>query len=434
MRRLFSVILIISMLISVFEIGLGVAIAQTKKDVVLTEIISQGWTNDADEALAKKFTEETGIKIDRQIVPAAQYHDLLKAKLNAGEAPDIFWSQTNPFAIKTELDPEKNCVDFTNEKWVKVMNPQRIPSVSYKGKVYGLTLWPNSPEYTFFYNKTLFRKLGFLKPPTTYQDFKKICTTILNAGITPIYEFTSQGWHQVLPFAQIGGRYQELYPGLYDKLNNNQIKFVDISTMALVLKQMKETADLGFYGKDFLANDGTKAVELLGTRKVAMTLGNPGLETQIRQAHPECKDEFGLFLIPYADNQTYPFNPNGPARFAYKMGKYINEVKQYFEFLTRKDNLQYKLDNTPEWTNIDVTVDIKQRWLPMEKELMRKIPHSKYKLILQSGVKYFNEQWMEVGKDIEALYIGAITPEQILKNIDERREKMAKAQSDPAWK
>ncbi|MGQ9747759.1 MAG: extracellular solute-binding protein [Candidatus Caldatribacteriaceae bacterium] len=123
----------------VWTIGCA-AWAQSSKEIVLTEMISQGWTTEADEELARKFTEETGIKIDRQIVPAAQYHDLLKAKLNAGEAPDIFWSQTNPFAIKTELDPEKNCADFTGEPWVGVMNPQRLPAVSYNGKVYGLML------------------------------------------------------------------------------------------------------------------------------------------------------------------------------------------------------------------------------------------------------------------------------------------------------
>ncbi len=427
MKRL-SVILVVC---AVFVLTASVVVGA--KDMVITEMISQGWTTQADEDLARVFTEETGIKVDRQIVPAAQYHDLLKAKLNAGEAPDIFWSQTNPFAIKTELDPEKNCVDFTDEPWVGVMNPQRLPAVSYNGRVYGLMLWINSPEFTFFYNKTLFNELG-LTPPTTYEEFKKVCTVILNAGIIPIFEFTSQGWHQVLPFAQIGGRYEELHPGLYEQLNNNQIKFAEIPTMLLVLQQLKETADLGFYGPNFLANDRPQTVEALATRKVAMTLENPGLEKQIRQAYPDCKDEFGIFLIPYADNQTYPFNPNGPARFAYKMGKNIDAVKKYFEFLTRKENLQYKLDHTPEWTNIDVTVDIKQGWLPMEEELISKIPPEKFKLVLQSGVKYFNEQWMEVGKDIEAMYIGALTPEQILQNIDERREKMAKAQGDPAWR
>lgn len=430
MNRYLGIFLVVILLLSVTG---GIVYSQAKKDITITEMVSQGWMRDVDLELAKRFTEETGIKVDIQIVPAAQHHDLLKAKLNAGEAPDIFWIQTNPFAIRTEIDPDKNCVDLTNEKWVKVMNPLRIPSVSYNNKVYGLMLWHNSPEFVFFYNKTLFKKLGLLAP-TTYRTFINACEKLLKSGVTPIYEFTSQGWHQVLAFAQIGGRYEELHPGLYEKLNNNQIKFAEVPAMLQALKQMKEIADCGYYGKDFLANDGTKTVELLATGKVAMTLANPGLVKEIKKAYPNCPYEWGLFLIPIVDNQTYPFNPNGPARFVYKMGKNIDAVKKYFEFLTRKESLQYRLDNHPEWTNLDVTTRIQQHWLPMEKELMARIPKSKYKLVLQSGVKYFSEQWMEVGKDIEAMYIGILTPEQVLRNIDERRAKMAKAIGDPAWK
>jgi len=413
-----------------FWVAAGALYAQSK--ITITEMVSQGWMTEVDFALAEKFTQETGIRVDIQVVPAAQHHDLLKAKLNAGEAPDVFWIQTNPFAIKTEIDPEKNCVDLSNEKWIEVMNPLRIPSVSYNGKVYGLMLWHNSPEFVFFYNKTLFKELG-LEAPTTYEGLKNACEKILSAGITPIYEFTSQGWHQVLPFAQIGGRYEELHPGLYDKLNNNQIKFAEVTSMLEALKQMKELADNGYYGEDFLAHTGTEAVDFLATRKMAMTLANPGLVKEIQKAYPDCQDEWGLFLIPIIDNQTYPFNPNGPARFIYKNSKHVEAAKKYFEFLTRKENLQYRLDNHPEWTNLDVTVDIEQHWLPMELELIQKIPKEKFKLVLQSGVKYFNEQWMEVGRDIEAMYIGALEPEDILKNIDERRAKMARAMGDPAW-
>jgi len=406
---------------------------ETKKNVTLSQMVSQGWTTDADEALSKKFTEETGIAIDWQVTPADQYHDLLKTKLNAGEAPDIFWIQTNPFAIKTEIDPEKNCIDFSNESWVKVMNPARLPAVSYNNKVYGLMLWSNSPEYVFVYNKTLFGELGITKTPTTYAEFKNDCATIKAKGITPIYEYVAAGWHHVLPFAQIGGRYEELHPGLYDQLNNNKIKYADVPEMELALKQMKECADLGYYGDDYMSNTGEDAQQRMATRKAAMFLGNPGDIKQIKSDYPDCKDEFGLFLIPYVDNDTFPFNPNGPARFAYKNSKYVDEIKQYFSYITTKESLQYKLDNTPSITNLDVTVDIEQHWLPQEQELMNSIPKDKYITVLQSAVKYTNEQWMEIGKDIAAMYMDTMTPKQVLQNIDERRAEMAKAQSDPAW-
>ncbi|MBK8050681.1 MAG: hypothetical protein IPK16_28390 [Anaerolineales bacterium] len=62
--------------------------------VTLTYMASQGWIKDAELELAKKFEEQTGIHIDYQIIPADQYFSVLKTKLNAGEATDIFGGQS----------------------------------------------------------------------------------------------------------------------------------------------------------------------------------------------------------------------------------------------------------------------------------------------------------------------------------------------------
>ncbi len=48
------------------------------------------WVTDAEMELAQQFEEETGIKIDFQIVPGDQYYNVLMTKLNGGEGPDIF--------------------------------------------------------------------------------------------------------------------------------------------------------------------------------------------------------------------------------------------------------------------------------------------------------------------------------------------------------
>ena len=52
--------------------------------------------------------------------------------------------------------------------------------------------------------KNIFEELN-LEVPTTYNEFKDVCQTILDAGITPIYEATTNGWHQVLPLFETGG-------------------------------------------------------------------------------------------------------------------------------------------------------------------------------------------------------------------------------------
>ena len=68
--------------------------SQEKKDVTISFMASQDWIQEAEMELAEKFTEETGIKVDYQIVPSDQYVNLLTTKLNTGEATDIFAAQS----------------------------------------------------------------------------------------------------------------------------------------------------------------------------------------------------------------------------------------------------------------------------------------------------------------------------------------------------
>lgn len=53
--------------------------------------------------------------------------------------------------------------------------------------------------------------------------------------------------------------------------------------------------------------------------------------------------------------------------------------------------------------------------------------------IMQVGVKYIDPQFMDTGKDIEAMYTGAMTPEEVMENISRRRAEQAELQKDPAW-
>ena len=412
--------------------------ANKKKDVTLAIMMSQGWAFPAEDMLNQKFEEETGIKVDLQVVPADQYHDLLKAKLTSGEGPDVFYAQTNEFQIQTAtVDPEKYCIDFTGASWASVMPKTRIPAVTYKDKLYGLMLWYDSPEFIFVYNKTLFKEAGINEAPKTYAEFKAACEAIKAKGITPVYEYGAAGWHHQLPFFQIGPRYEELEPGLYKGLNDNTKTFADSKAMQTALDQINECVQNGYYGDDYLANDGSDKEDRIANRQAAMIMEGPAFIKTIKEKYPENKDELGLFLVPFADNQNYPTNPSGPAAFGYKDSKNIEAVKEYFEFLAKPENLQIKLDNTVEWTNIDVAVDgVQQHFTEVEKAFKESIPREKYEIasVLQTGTKYTNDQWMETGKDMISMFMGEFTSKQVLENIDERRAKLARSQDDPAWK
>jgi len=391
---------------------------------------SQDWVQKAEQDVGAKFESETGIKVDYQIVPADQYPTLLKTKLNAGECTDLFGNQSGKFDIVSLLDIEKNGVDLSNEEWAKRFDPLAAEQLSVNGKLYGMTLADVSAVWGICYNKNIFNDLG-LKIPTTYNEFKDVCQKILNAGIIPIYECVSDGWHHVLWFPELGGRYEELNPGLADKLNSNETTFEQNETMLEALTQLNELIDLGYFGKNYMSNTYADTEKNMASGEYAMTVYNQGLPQQIENAYPDVKaDTFGFFVIPLVDNQILNVNPAGPSIFVYSGSKNIDAAKQYLAYIAKPENLQYILDNTPKFNSLPFS-GLNDKYSDEIRNFYNAYP--KHGTVYQTQIKYLNPQWLEIGKDLSAMFTDAMQPIDVLKSIDKRRSDAAKAAKDPNW-
>lgn len=406
--------------------------APARSKVTLTYMASQDWIKDAELQLAKKFEAETGIHVDYQIIPADQYFNVLKTKLNSGEATDLFGGQSGKTDLQVQYDVEKNAVDLTGEDWTQRMDPLAKDMVSLNGKVYGAEIWDviASNYYVIAYNKTIFQKLG-LSVPKTYAEFKAACEKIKAAGITPVYEPVSDGWHHVLWFPMVGPRFEELNPGLADQLNANKVKFADNKTMLTAIEQLQELYKAGYFGDNTLSDTYADTNKVLAGGKYAMSLVTLTAPVAVEKDFPGTKaTDFGFFPIPLVDNQLAPAHPAGPSKFIYAKSQHIAEAKQYLAFLTKPENLQYLLDNTPAFATLDFS-GLKDKWTPEQKAFLTTYPAKS--IVYQDAVKYVNPQWMDMGKDIVAVFTGALTPQGMLKNIDQRRADMAKTANDPAW-
>ena len=385
-------------------------------------------TSGVVQQLAKEFETETGIKIDFQISPDAQWRDLLKVKLDSGEAPDIFCADTDPLSIVTNINAEKYCMDVTKEDWISRMDPNVIPSVSIKDKVYGIT-FPGKKMYFYIYNKDIFEKLG-LKVPTNYSEFKNVCQKIKDSGVTPIFEGTQNGWHQVLPLFETGGLYQDKHEELYDKLNKNETDLDSIPELSTIISQLKECANLGFYGDNYLSNSVENAKEAMANGKVAMFIAESAWRDEVKADFPNFDtSKLGIFVMPWGDNQTIGVNPSSNGYFINKNSKHIDAALKFFEFLAKPENLQKRLDGQPGLSEV-CWPEIKGKY---SKEDQAYIDSLKKGMVMQVGVKYINQQWMDIGKDLEAMYTGASTPNDVLKTIMNRRTEQAQLQKDPAW-
>lgn len=401
----------------------------------LSILVSQGWMDNRYDETIARFEDTYGVTVDLQTIPADQYGDLLQSKLNGGTCADIFWIQSNPFAIESVIvDYENYCMDFTGEPWTDVIPEARLSSCMVGDKLYGLQLWHNSPEYVMVYNKSLFDELGITKTPSTYAELLADCEIIANAGITPWFVPGADGWQHQLAFFQIGGEYEEATPGLYEALNNNKATFADNEKMLEVLAQYKELSDKGYFGEDWVGTDSTNLVNEYADRNIAMAMANSSFIKQIRD-ETGSEDEYGMFLIPLGDNDTFPTNPAGPTMFGYKGTQHPELVKEFFSFVCETQSLQEIVDNSPQYTNIHANDDaVEQHWLPEEEEFMPTIPEEKMQTpVLQTGTKYTNDYWMDFGADMIAYCQGTMEANDVLKNMDANRATAAQVQGDANW-
>jgi raffinose/stachyose/melibiose transport system substrate-binding protein len=123
-------------------------------------------------------------------------------------------------------------------------------------------------------------------------------------------------------------------------------------------------------------------------------------------------------------------NPAGPTKFIYSGSQHIDEAKQYLDFLTQPDNLQYLIDNTPEIQTLPFP-DVKGKLLPDQQAFLD--AHTDRGTVYQTAVNYVNPQWMDIGKDLTAMFTGDMQPDAVLASIDQRRADLAKAAKDSAW-
>src|SRR4051794_34777151 len=406
----------------------------TQKDAVtITYLASQNWVLDSEKQLAAKFEDETGIHVDYQIIPADQYFSVLQTKLEAGgEGIDIFGGQSGKSDIQVQLGVEKNAVPVTDEEWVQRMDPLSTEQISLDGVVYGQTIWDTvGGSWVVVYNKKIFADNG-IEVPTTYDQFAAACQTLSSAGITPIYEPVADGWHHVLWFPELGPAYEAASPGLTDGLNANKVKMADDPTMQLDLGQLNDLYSNGCFGDNALSDEFANTEANMASGKYAMTVNRLGLPAQIEAADPSASaDDYGFFLMPLADNQIWNVNPAAPSKFIYTGSEHIDAAKAYFEFLARPENLQFVLDNEPQFVLLNFD-GVKAELSEAQQAFVD--THPNQGTVLQTAVNYVNPQWIEMGQDIVAMFTGAESPVDVLKAIDDRRAEMATAANDPGWK
>ena len=404
-----------------------------KSNITLTVLASQGWVYPAEQALAKQFQAQTGIHIDYQIIPSANYFQVLSTKLNTGQGPDIYMGQSGVSDLEVNYNVTQTAVDLSNQPWVSREDPNALGQATLNGKVYGQEIWDiYSGYWVIVYNKTIFQKAGISSVPTTYNQFVADCAQIKATGVNPIYEPISDGWHQVLWWPEIGAQMENLEPGLYNKLNANQATFAADAASNTAMTQINELYQKGYFGPSALSDQYANTEKKMASGKYAMTIDGLTEPAAINAADSSVPASgFGFFPIPILDNQLLPTHPAGPTKFVYSKGSHIAQAEQYLDFLAQTSSMNYLINNTTQFVTVDFT-GVTSKWTPDQEAFLKQYTAATT-LVLQDSVKYVNPQWIQIGKDMVSMFSGQESPHQVLVNTDTRRTQEAQAAHDSAW-
>ncbi|MBE5910064.1 ABC transporter substrate-binding protein [Pseudobutyrivibrio sp.] len=401
----------------------------------ITIMASQDWIEDSEQELGAKFEEETGIHVDYQILPADQYQDVLLTRLNSGEGPDIFMAQSG-FAIDTTYKVQENAVDLSNEPWMSTYSSFSAEQTSVDGKNYGMTYYDTTTDYYMIYNKKIMEAAGVTSVPTTFADFEAACQKIMDSGVTPIYEPVADGWHQTMLWTANAQVMDKEDPGIIDKLNNNETTFAENETMLTALTQLNDLAQKGYFGDNYLSDEFANAEGYLASGEYCMCFLKPGAIASIVANENNAgytEDDFGIMLLPICDNQYLNVHPTGPSKFIYSGSANIDAAKQYLEYISSKDSIQYVIDNASDVENLPFDAGQTPEYSATTEEFLGSFDDATSGMVLQDVCKYYNEQWMDISANIASMFIGDMTPQEVLEAIDAGRAQLAEAAGDPNW-
>lgn len=271
------------------------------------------------------------------------YPTMLKAKLNAGECPDIFASTAGK-----EIETYKEySYDLTGQPVQEALLPAiQASMVDASGNgCYGFHYVGD--QYGIIYNQDCLDAAGVTSLPTTLDELEECCEKLQAAGIQPF----ACGWAEWWVFKQ------SLIPFLTESVDNYAAFVSDMESGADSLNNHEMMNDNMFRFVDIVkANCESKPLEsdlasmqaALATGKAAMGLGmGPWAEASLLAINPEMNINYGGY--PVSDDPAQCQIAAGASQ-ALRVNKDSEHLQEVLDFI----NWWFTSDFGRNWLSVTV--------------------------------------------------------------------------------
>lgn len=286
--------------------------------------------------IAETFMQRNpGIKVQYETKTGDKYFSLLNTAIQAGSAPDLFWTLGTKTQTLPDMVKQGVVMDLTGKvdvsQWEK-STPMSVEVCKIDGRLY-LTPICSVDSRVVFYNKEIFEKYS-LNVPKTFDDFIAICDKLMQNNITPMSLAGNDSWDILFCFEPI---LAAVAPDWLDEATAGNAKVND-ERMVNALKLFCDWAQKGYFGKGYAGMDDAGQLLSFSTGKVAMTIAGTWVMESVTKNNPDLK--LGTFKLPTKDGvRPMVVTPNSGCS-VYSKTKYPEQAVKLAQFLASQEGQQ----------------------------------------------------------------------------------------------
>lgn len=404
---------------------------QNKEPVTITYLCAPENYPDRFKDVIAAWEEKTGNKVEVQLFPSAEYQNILKTRMMAGEGPDLY--RSDDLQACEIFWPKEWAEDLSDQPWVSRISEGGKAYVTWTdGTIRGIPVL-NPGINGMMYNKDIFEQAGITELPETWDEFLECCAKIKAIGITPVNLQGANGSTfglshlTMMMFTGIEKIYStEDMAELADKLNTNQMKLADVPELNEAMDQFQQLIDLGYTNDDPLTNTYEMTQSRFANGEVAMHPCGDFILGFITEQNPDIR--IGVMPVPLGDNRGACPIMAGVGLHVNANSKHKEEAIDFFNFFASQEVQTEYMAKEP-GMNIfsDVTCEQSMFSADASKIIDEGLAVTRLNLKIQA---WQDREWQSI---LQEFVIGTKTGNEALAEYDKRIELAAKNMNLPGW-
>ena len=288
----------------------------------------------------EKYESESGEKLNIISIEDAEYEKKAEEMIDSGDLPDIFLHFNN--SDLNRFDVAENFCYLNDEDWYGELTDSALAYCLNKdGDLLGLPFWENSVSGCY-YNKTILDSLG-LKPATSQAEFDVLCGVLKELGYTPIcWAADGCSW---MPQFGLDPIFAD-DPDMLERINTNQITYSEIPEVTGMVKWIKDAADKGWFGADYLSCAWDDISPALASGDAVMTfIWDTWFYTDFETGNKYDLDDFALMpvFMNTVEGGTYE-GGNLNMMMVNKNSEKLDRALGFLSFCAAPENYNYAFD------------------------------------------------------------------------------------------